>query len=336
VLAQDVAAVPVPATLGQLVAPLLRNLACSTGTGQAHLWLPEASSPGTDPRGWPGVRAVVPILEGRREVAVLVVTDRPDAPPSVIAPGPLRETADCVGLLLHEIGAGQTYRSRAARAEELLARADQIEAELGAALEAERRRLATWVLTGAARRLAEVGERRREFAEAVHGDPAAAPEALHGLRVAVDDLIEDVRRVVRGVHPSTLRARGTVTALGELAAVLPRRIRCTGDLGRRVGWEIESGVYHATAATLAALPSEADEELLVHFERAAGRLAVRVSDPAGDITRLRGALADDARRLSALGGGLHCRVSLADVAVIDIWLPESLTGTDDPGPPAGA
>lgn len=350
VLAQDIAALPAWATFGQRVAPLLRNLTLATGTGQAHLWLPEPDRPAPptappaprsplardDPPAWPGARAMMPVHDGQREIAVLVVTDRPGAPPPAVPTSALRETADIVALLLHEVTAQETLRVRARHAEDLQVRARRIEADLGAALEAERRRLATWVLTGANRHLAEVAERRRDFAAAVRDDPSRAPAALGALRSAVDDLLDTFRAVVRGVHPSTLRARGTAAALGELAAALPRRIRCTGDLGRRVGWEIESGVYHAAAAALAALPASADDALLVHFSRTAGRLAVRVSDPAGSVPRLRIALADDARRLAALGGGLHCHPSLADMAVIDIWLPESLTGTDDPGPPPSA
>ncbi|MCM3922928.1 hypothetical protein ND748_14815 [Frankia sp. AiPs1] len=212
-------------------------------------------------------------------------------------------------------------------------RAATVEADLAAVLDVERHRLAGWVLTGTTRRLAEVTRRWRNFAAAARDDPSRTLASLRELRVAVDELIDDFRTVVRAVHPSTLRSRGTAAALGELAASLPRRVYCNGDLGRRVGWEVESGIYHATAVVFAAVLETADAPLSVHFSRAADRLAVQVCDPAGSALLLRAALADDARLLAALGGGLRCHASPSGAALVDIWLPQRLAGDDDPGPP---
>ncbi|MCM3925998.1 hypothetical protein ND748_30560, partial [Frankia sp. AiPs1] len=45
VLAEEVVPLPADATLGQRVAPLLRNLALAAGAGEANLWLPEDPAP---------------------------------------------------------------------------------------------------------------------------------------------------------------------------------------------------------------------------------------------------------------------------------------------------
>ncbi|WP_261556606.1 hypothetical protein [Frankia tisae] len=348
VIAEDVASLPAGATLAQRVAPLLHNLTLAAGAGSATLWLPEDPSDAcpSPPAGRgrpagvavmtdrPGVRAVVPVRDGNRDAGALVIVDGPAGPAATVPAALLAQTADCVALLLREAHAQAACRDERGRAQGMADQAARNEADLAAVLDAERQRLATWVLTGTTRRLDEVTWRWRDFAAVARDDPPGAPAALHALRTAVDGLIEGFRTVVRAVHPSTLRSRGAALALGELAARLPRRSHCTGDLGRRVGWEVESGIYHATAAVLAALPATGDAELLVHFSRTAGRLAVRVSDPAGSVERLRAALVVDARLLSALGGGLRCHLSMADAAVVDVWLPESLAGTDDPGPGA--
>ncbi|WP_261566488.1 hypothetical protein [Frankia gtarii] len=347
VLAEDVAALPAGASLGQRVAPLLRNLVLAAGTGQANLWLPEdplPAGPAFAPEGGAdagpvrpgvraGVRAVAAVRDGGQQVGALVLTDGEDGPAEEVSAELLAQTADCVALLLREVRADASQREQAVHAAGLARRAAKVEADLAAVLDVERHRLAGWVLTGTTRRLVEVTRRWRDFAAAAHDDPSRTLVTLRELRVAVDELIDDFRTVVRAVHPSTLRSRGTAAALRELAAGLPRQVSCTGDFGRRVGWEVESGIYHATAVVFAAVAATADTPLSVRFSRAADRLTVRVGDPAGSAQRLRAALADDARLLAALGGGLRCHASPTGAALVDVWLPQRLGGDDDPGPP---
>lgn len=370
VLAEQVAALPAGAPLGQRLAPLLRNLSRATGTGQAVLWLPggpppptaapnpaetlrlfadipgtpasDLSVPASDPRvpdvdrgiaaerpPDPAAGTCVPLRDGSQLLGALMITGRDGAAPPTVPPARLlAATADCVTLLLRAELAREAEQEQESGAHELAQRAARIEQELTAALDVERRRLATWVLTGTTRRLAEVTRRREAFADSVCAEPDRAGPALRELRAAVDELIEYFRTVVRAVHPSTLRSRGTAAALGEFAASHSRRVHCGGDFGRRVGWEIESGIYHAAAAVLTALPEHGDAEVTVHFSRAAGRLAVRVADPAAALEPLRASLLDDARRLAALGGGLRVRLSLAEVAVVDLWLPERPSSGD--------
>ncbi|CAO5234334.1 sensor histidine kinase [Frankia sp. AgKG'84/4] len=277
----------------------------------------------------PAAGTCVRLRDGSQLLGALMITGRDGAAPPTEPPARLlAATADCVTLLLRAELAREAEQEQESGADELAQRAARIEQELAAALDVERRRLATWVLTGTTRRLAEVTRRREAFADSVRAEPDRAGPSLRELRVAVDELIEYFRTVVRAVHPSTLRGRGTAAALGELAASHSRRVHCGGDFGRRVGWEIESGIYHAAAAVLTALPEHGDAEVTVHFSRAAGRLAVRVADPAAALEPLRASLLDDARRLAALGGGLRVRLSLAEVAVVDLWLPERPSSGD--------
>ncbi len=66
--------------------------------------------------------------------------------------------------------------------------------------------------------------------------------------------------IARGVYPAVLRDQGPAAALDEVAADLPRPVRLTGDLGGRLDWEIESGIYYVVAAAMNALagrPAEA-------------------------------------------------------------------------------
>ena len=126
-----------------------------------------------------------------------------------------------------------------------------LRAELAAARERlaqvrdlERRRLVGAITTTTLRDLAEV----RGRLTGITADTAA--DDLAEARGALDDLIDNFRAVVRGVYPAMLPDRGPRAALEELAATLPRPVRFGGDLGRRAGWQVESGLYHAVAAVL--------------------------------------------------------------------------------------
>src|SRR5690606_41774023 len=80
--------------------------------------------------------------------------------------------------------------------------------------------------------------------------PEPAMHELGEVRAALDEMIDRFRTPVRGVYPAMLPDRGPRAALEELAATLARPVRLDGDLGRRVEWQIESGLYHAAAAVL--------------------------------------------------------------------------------------
>ena len=123
-----------------------------------------------------------------------------------------------------------------------------------------------------------------------------------------------------------LRAEGPVTALEEVVTDLPRPVRLTGGAAARLGWEVESGIYHLTAAAVTHLGSAVDTELHVHLEHRDGRLSVRVDDPAlepGSSKGLREALAGDIERLAALGGEAEVAEHAAG-GTVTAWLPDRL------------
>ncbi|CUU56037.1 hypothetical protein Ga0074812_106292 [Parafrankia irregularis] len=297
-------------------------------------------------RSRPGVRLLAPIPgpgrgdsgssisgrsdgggEGRTPAAALVIGGMPGRAMVVPPADLIDQTRDCLALVLrvHELTlAADEQAAGARRCEEELAR---VEADLAAVRDAERNRLSGSLLIGVSRRLGEVTDRWQACVAAVRDEPARAGDELRELRSAVDDLLEDFRTVVRAVHPVLLRRAGTAVALTELASRLPRQVRIGGDPGRRVGWEVESGVYHACAAALNLLGEAGTGPLSMRFVRGDGRFGVRVDDPSpGAVARARDSLRDDARRLSALGGALHCTVAADGSGRIDLWLPERLDG----------
>jgi signal transduction histidine kinase len=114
--------------------------------------------------------------------------------------------------------------------------------------------------------------------------------------------------IARGVYPAVLRGQGPGAALAELAADLSRPVHLRGDLDVRLAWEIESALYHVTAAALNVLTAQAaTAEIRVQLRQGEGRVRVLIEDPSPDVTvdDLRTALTDDVERLAALGGDLE-------------------------------
>jgi hypothetical protein len=224
----------------------------------------------------------------------------------------LRETATWLGV------AARLSRLRADR-EQAEARAQRLKAEVTAARERlaevrdlERRRLVGAITATTLRDLAEVRERLRDLAApGAHTATDTMMDDLAEVRATLDDLIDDFRTVVRGVYPAMLPDRGPRAALEELAAMLPRPVRFRGELGRRVGWQVESGLYHAVAAVLNVLVGLTDDDpISVEFHRD-DALRVRIVAPAGELSvrELSATLGHDAQRLAVLGGAMECAVT---------------------------
>lgn len=236
--------------------------------------------------------------------------------------GAVRETAVWLGV------AACMERLRGAR-DRAAARASRLDAELSAAQlrlgevrELERRRLVGAITSLADRDFAEVRQRLSELP----GDV----ESVRRLRKSLDDLLDVFRVTVRGVHPAMLPDVGPRETLEELAATLRRGVHLRGDLGRRAGWEVESGFYHAAAAVLNLLAAQENPvPLELEFAHSGAELVLEVVDPAWrePVERLREYLAADAERVTVLGGELTC--AAVDGAVrVSVRMPERIAAGD--------
>lgn len=299
----------------QLVRALVRNLAEAVG-GQAVYGLPSAPI-----ATWPAV--VAPADEAARElvaggaiVAVSGVRRWTEAKQAL-----LRETALWLGIAARLTRLRDDHVRASARAAGLRAEVTSARERLAQVRDLERRRLVGAITTTTLRDLAEVR--------------GLLTESLTDARAALDDLIDNFRTVVRGVYPAMLPERGPVVTLEELAATLPRPVRFDGDLGRRVGWQIESGLYHAVAAVLNVLAGMAETSpIAVHFTRDDDALRVRLTAGA-DLTAddLRATLAHDAERLAVLGGAMECGVAGGE-AVVTVRVSSRIEPTVSGTPPS--
>jgi len=290
----------------RLVAELVRNLA-ETIDGHAAYRVPRGSGLVTA-AAWPDTgeagqeTARVPVTGG----GVLVVA-RPArfAEPERLV---LAETAGWLGVVSGVDRLRAEHERAGSRALALRAEVTAARKRLATVRDLERRRLVRAITATTLRDLDDIRGRLRDL-----DTTAPARSGLVDASGAMDELIENFRTVVRGVYPAMLPDRGPRAALEELAATLPHPVRFTGDLGRRAGWQLESGLYHSVAAVLNLLAGKdtvTDEPVAVDFGRDE-TMRVRIAAPGGSWSteELRAALSQDRERLAALGGTLDGTVA---------------------------
>ncbi|MFI2652729.1 hypothetical protein [Micromonospora fulviviridis] len=345
---------------------LLREVARAHAVRYAALWLPAGTPPGTgDPSwtsaitwrsrrwvtgalpdlvadpdlllGWSGVVAAADVTDGGARCGVLVLAhpENPRYPLAVTAP--LGETAVCVGLLLRQAGHRASCAAVRARADAAARRVSATQMELLTVQAVERDRLATAVTATPGRQLRAILDRTADLERALRAGSPQATAIAGDIRAGLGEMIEQFRAVVRGVYPQVLRGTGVRAALEEVTAALPVPVVLRGELGRRQGWEVESGLYQAGVSAAAALGASGGEQP-VHLDlgRSDGVLTIRAQRAGADPARVGAALRDDSRRLAALGGRLRVeRAGRGAATVVDILLPERLGG-DSRGPAPSA
>jgi hypothetical protein len=338
-----------PASLAGL-AQVLRE---GTGATHAEVWL---AVPGgltaqsgadrvaslTDLLVRPDVDHAVPVVDDGELRAVLTL-GKPGRPVTAADRALVAEVGSGAGLLLRIVARGAELRTRVARASELASETEASRRRLGRAREVERRRLVGELGGATTDRLAafrtavtDASESIDEGLEEPEDDRDEATElARHHLQTArerLEELLDRFRAIARGVHPAVLRDQGPRSALEEVVADLPRPVHLSGRLADRLPWEVESGLYYAAASALHVLGgSSADGPLELTLDQVGDRAEIRLTDPGADPDVTREALADDADRLSALGGSLEVYTDDAGQTVLRARLPIQLSPLVEPG-----
>lgn len=105
-------------------------------------------------------------------------------------------------------------------------------ARLAAAADEERRRLERDLHDSAQQALVALRVRVAVARETLDGDPAAAGRTLDAIDVELGRVLDDLRRLSRGLYPPLLEDRGVVEALRGAASRAPVPIVVEGEVGR--------------------------------------------------------------------------------------------------------
>ncbi len=190
------------------------------------------------------------------------------------------------------------------RLAERVAEVEKTRAELIDHSAAEVRRIERDLHDGAQARIAAVGMNVGLAERLMKTDPEAAFELLREAREGTVSALEDLRSVVRGIHPPALADRGLTGAVEALALALPGPVTVTLRLPERLPAPVESALYFAVAEALAnAVKHAGATRMWVTGTAETGRVRLVVGDDGRGGADPRGSgLAGITRRLAAFDG----------------------------------
>ncbi|MEV4538981.1 histidine kinase [Asanoa sp. NPDC049518] len=233
-------------------------------------------------------------------------------------PGTLLLGAGGLGLLVWWITTPALTRARAvaerailggSRLAELARRVERVTASRDETRDlsaAEIRRIERDLHDGAQARMAAVGMSVGLAGKLLRRDPDAAADLLEEARRTTLDALEDLRSVVRGIHPPVLADRGLGGAIEALALAVPLPVAVSLTGIGRLPAPVESAAYFAVAECVAnAVKHSAATRACVRGVHDGTRVRLTVGDDGrGGADATGSGLVGVARRLAAFDGSL--------------------------------
>jgi signal transduction histidine kinase len=179
---------------------------------------------------------------------------------------------------------------------------------LVAAGDAARRRIERDLHDGVQQRLISQLLNLRAVQMRAQKDPTAAATMLDATISDLEDAIDELRELARGIHPSTLTRSGLGPALSSLAARagLPVRLRCAVE--QRLPEAVEVATYFVCSEALTNMAKHARAtNAVVSVQVVADVVVAEISDDGvgGVVVQRGGGLEGLRDRVQALGGSLE-------------------------------
>lgn len=144
---------------------------------------------------------------------------------------------------------------------------------------AELRRIERDLHDGAQARLVAMGMNLGAAERLLDENPAAARALLVEAREASAAALQELRNLVRGIHPPVLSDRGLGDAVRALALASPLRVEVTVDLPGRLDPPVESAAYFAVAELLTNATKHAGgRKAWIDLKHSDGVLHITVAD----------------------------------------------------------
>src|SRR5262249_50426555 len=154
-------------------------------------------------------------------------------------------------------------------------------------------------------------------------DPESARELLVETRQGMQEALEELRDLARGIHPPVLTDRGLKAAVSTLADRSPLPVRVDVDLDGRPPAVVESAAYFVVAEALANATKHAlATGVNIRIRMRASRLLVEVADDGrGGADASGNGLMGLRRRVEALDGTLAIASPQGGPTTIKVELP---------------
>jgi signal transduction histidine kinase len=321
----------------ELLPRMARVLGEGTGALRAEVWLRVdddlrriAVWPDTDP-GAPPVPVtgqLLPVLDAGRSVAVrhqaqllgaLTVNKRPGDVLTPIEEKLLTDLANQAGLLLRNIG---LTRALLEKVEELRASRQR----LVTAQDEERRRIERNLHDGAQQHLVSLRVNLGLAKRFARTDPDRTTNLLTNLEGALEETLETLRDLARGIYPPLLAEQGLGAALTAQARKATVSVEVVADGIGRYPQEVEAAVYFCCLEALQNIQKYAGaSKAAVRLNTEGGALRFSISDDGAGFdpkVRASGAgLQNMADRLDALGGSLTINAAPGRGTVVSGMVP---------------
>ncbi|MCD0444733.1 sensor domain-containing protein [Glycomyces sp. A-F 0318] len=160
-----------------------------------------------------------------------------------------------------------------------------------------------------------------------HGRPDQAVALVGEARQACSDALEEIRQLVRGIHPPVLADRGFTGALQAMALDHPLPVSVVDRLGDKLAPPLEAAVYFATNEVLTNITKHAEAtQVHVVVGRERDRVAIEVCDDGrgGAVVAPGGGLDGVARRLAAFDGTLDVSSPEGGPTVVTMTVPAAV------------
>ncbi|MFF0394075.1 sensor histidine kinase [Kitasatospora sp. NPDC004615] len=202
-------------------------------------------------------------------------------------------------------------------------RADAVDAQA-----AELRRIERDLHDGAQARLVAIGLTLGTIEHLMGSDQTAARELLAEARESSAKALQELRDLVRGIHPPVLAERGLPDAVRELALTAVVSTEVTVSLPGRPEASLETAVYFSVSELLANAAKHARaRQVWVDVLHRAGRLRVVVTDDGHGGARMEtgGGLRGIERRLGTFDGVISLDSPVGGPTTITMELPCALS-----------
>jgi PAS domain S-box-containing protein len=181
-------------------------------------------------------------------------------------------------------------------------------ARIVAAADAERRRLERNLHDGAQQRLVSLSLALRLARNRIETDPPGARRVLESANEELEQALEELRELARGIHPAVLTDRGLAAALETLAARAPLPVEVAALPADRLPERVEAAAYYLVSEALTNVAKYARASAVtISVARADGIATVEIADDGigGADPTLGSGIRGLADRVSALSGELE-------------------------------